>query len=70
LYTWTPMTLGNLVKAAGFKVVKANAIRHCWVGDYIKEATNADLKAYHEKCNEHALRTNNYQVRVVAKKTD
>ncbi len=68
LFTWTPMTLGNLIKLAGFAIIKSEAIQHCWVGDYINEAKNDDLTDYHERCHQHAIKTNSYQIRVVAKK--
>lgn len=70
LFTWTPMTLGNLVKLAGFKLLKAEQIRHRWVGDFVREAQKNDLTVYHKQCREHALKTNNYQVRVVAQRID
>lgn len=68
IFTWTPMTLGNLVKLAGFTIIKAEALQHCWVGNYLKEASKADLTAYHAKCRNHAIKTHNYQVKVIAKK--
>jgi len=50
LYTWTPLTLGNLLKQAGFKIIKSEAIRHCWVVDDAKEALNSDLAELHNRC--------------------
>jgi len=68
IFTWVPMTLGNLVKMAGFKIIKAETLRHCWVGDYRAASKSENLEEYHEKCHQQALKTNNYQVRVVAQK--
>lgn len=30
LYTWNPMTFGNLFKAAGFAQIRVDLIRHRW----------------------------------------
>lgn len=53
-----------------FRILKAEAIRHCWVGNYVQESQKNDLTEYHKKCHQHALDTNNYQVKVVAQKID
>jgi len=68
IFTWVSVTLGNLVKMAGFKIIKAETLRHCWVGDYRAASKSENLEEYHEKCHQQALKTNNYQVRVVAQK--
>lgn len=68
IYTWTPMTLGNLVHMSGFEIIKAEALQHCWTNDYLAcvFSEQFDLDAYHERCHEEAIKKNNYQVRVVA----
>lgn len=30
LYTWTPLTLGNLLKSAGFRPINVEVLTHCW----------------------------------------
>ncbi len=34
LYTWNPMTLGNLFSVAGFDIEKVDVIRHKWIPNY------------------------------------
>lgn len=70
VYTWTPLTLGNLIKFAGFEIIKSEALRHCWVGNFHEESKSPlfNLEEYHARCRAEAIRTGNYQVRVVARK--
>lgn len=68
LFSWTPMTFGNLLKAAGFSVVSSEPLRHCWVGDWQQAAKSNNLASYHEACRKHAINTNNYQVKAIGKK--
>lgn len=35
LYTWSPMNLGNLFKAAGYKIVKVETLKSFWPPGYI-----------------------------------
>ncbi|MBZ0098424.1 MAG: hypothetical protein K8F30_05035, partial [Taibaiella sp.] len=36
LYTWNPMTLGNLFKAGGYNIVKVDVIRHAWMPKFLR----------------------------------
>jgi len=62
LYTWCPMTLGNLVKLSGFEVEKAEHIQHQWCTDF-KE--NWNKPNFHQRCQQQARKHKNFQVRVV-----
>ncbi len=68
LYTWCPMTFGNLIKLAGFKVLSSDVLRHQWTPDYLTAYRSKPLSEYHAECVQHALKNNNYQVRVIAQK--
>ena len=65
LYTWVPATLGNLAKAAGFKVIESKAFRHQFVPDYQKTWNKPN---FHKRCRRYAQKNNNYQVKLVAAK--
>jgi hypothetical protein len=65
LFTWCPMTLGNLLNYVGFDVVESLPIRHQWCSDYIKNYMEAD---FHNRCIENAKKNGNYQVRTICKK--
>lgn len=66
LFTWNPMTLGNLVSLAGFRVERAEIIRHQWPPDFVQVYERLGEAGFHEACREQALKTGNFQVRVVA----
>jgi SAM-dependent methyltransferase/predicted O-methyltransferase YrrM len=66
LFTWNPMTLGNLVALAGFKVIQVEAIQHQWVPDFMQAFQRLGEEGFHAACREHAKRNGNYQIRVVA----
>lgn len=63
LFTWCPMTIGNLARAAGFKIYESKDFQHQWVPDYKTTYTQPD---FHERCREHAKRNGNRQLRLVA----
>jgi len=65
LYTWCPMTLGNLSKAAGFTVMECTDFQHQWIPNYQTEYMKPD---FHKRCMEHAKNTGNRQIRLRAKK--
>ncbi|GEM_PF-1066230 len=66
LFTWNPMTLGNLVSLAGFRVVRAEAIQHQWPPDFVQVYERLGEEGFHAACREQAIKTGNFQVRVVA----
>lgn len=65
LYTWNPMTLGNLFSKAGYRVESVDTIRHKWPRGYMKFYQLSPL-LFHFLCKVEAFRASNYQVRVVA----
>ncbi len=66
LFTWNPMTLGNLVSLAGFRVVKVEPIQHQWPPDFIQVYDRLGEDGFHAACREQARKNGNYQIRVVA----
>lgn len=68
LYTWNPLTLGNLFKAAGFTVVQSENIRHQWPIFYMQCYRCCGQGVFHQICKVIARLRGNYQVRVVAEK--
>jgi SAM-dependent methyltransferase len=66
LFTWNPMTLGNLVSLAGFRVLKAEAIQHQWPPRFAEVFASLGEEGFHAACREEAQRNGNFQVRVVA----
>jgi SAM-dependent methyltransferase len=68
LYTWNPLTLGNLFKAAGYNVVKVDTIRHTWPPGYkiIRKLFGRTL--FHFASRIYAILKNSYQIRIIAEK--
>ena len=66
LYTWNPMTLGNLFSNAGYTVSAVETIRHRWPRNYIKIYKYFGEHLFHILCKLEAYRTNNYQIRIIA----
>lgn len=65
LHTWCPMTFGNLVTLAGFKVETCDVLQHKWCPDY---KTSYRHENFHQRCIEYAKKTNNVQIKLVAYK--
>lgn len=65
LYTWCPMTLGNLVTLSGFRVLSSLPIQHQWCPDYKERYREPD---FHTRCIEYAKKNKNIQIKVIAKK--
>lgn len=63
LHAWNPQTLGNIVKLAGFKIIKSNTIQHKWAHDYEKCYNDSD---FHQRCKQNAIDSGNYQTKCVA----
>jgi len=61
LFTWCPMTLGNLGKAAGFEVRESVNFQHQWIPTYKTDYTKPD---FNDRCIEHAKRNGNRQLRL------
>jgi SAM-dependent methyltransferase len=68
LYTWNPLTLGNLFKAAGYQVIEVDVIRHLWPRNYTNWYAKLGQKGFDYLCRLYAFSKRNYQIRVVAKK--
>lgn len=66
LYTWNPMTLGNLFTAAGFEVLMVENIQHQWPPNFTEAYETLGEEGFHRACREQALSTGNHQVRIVA----
>jgi 2-polyprenyl-3-methyl-5-hydroxy-6-metoxy-1,4-benzoquinol methylase len=69
LYTWSPLTLGNLFKAAGYNIVKVDTIRHKWPPGYKKIRKLFGRHLFHFASRIYAIFRNSYQIRVIAEKT-
>ena len=65
LFTWCPMALGNLAKAAGFQVSECVNFQHQWIPTYKTDYMNPD---FDKRCMEHAKKNGNQQVRLRAMK--
>lgn len=65
LYTWCPMTLGNLVKLAGFDLKKAKTVQHMWPDDYQISYKKSN---FHQRCIDNAKKNRNYQIKVIGLK--
>jgi SAM-dependent methyltransferase len=65
LHTWCPMTFGNLVTLAGFKVISSVPFQHKWCPDYKENYNKPD---FHERCFEYAKQQNNIQIKLIATK--
>jgi SAM-dependent methyltransferase len=65
LFTWCPMTFGNLCNAVGFRVVESKDFQHQWIPsfkqDYLKPG-------FHEQCVQHAKKNGNRQIRLIGVK--
>jgi SAM-dependent methyltransferase len=68
LYTWNPMTLGNLFHRAGYEIVCVERIRHKWPPKFAAIYTICGDKVFNWACIIAAIVTNTVQIRVVARK--
>lgn len=68
LYTWNPMTLGNLFKAAGYVNIQADTIRHRWPPKYRRIRQVFGEQRFDTISRVNALLTGHYQIRVVAQR--
>ena len=63
LYTWNPLTLGNLFQAAGYANVRADVIRHMWPPDFAQVYERYGQQIFDVICRLRAYRKRNYQIR-------
>lgn len=68
LFTWNPSTLGNLFQLAGFRILRSEAFQHMWMPDYETVWNQVGESEFHRLCKELAVRSGNYQIRIVAKR--
>jgi len=68
LYTWNPMTLGNLFSKAGFRICSVDTIRHKWPRNYLRLYKYLGGPLFHFLCRIEAYRTRNFQIRIVAER--
>lgn len=68
LYTWNPMTLGNLFQRAGYKIVSVERIWHKWPSRFDTMYRILGKKLFHFLCIIEAIRTNTVQIKVIARK--
>jgi SAM-dependent methyltransferase len=68
LYTWNPMTLGNLFQKAGYKTIAVERIWHKWPPRFDTIYRVLGEKMFHFSCRIEAIRTNTVQIRVIAQK--
>ena len=66
LFTWNPLTLGNLFAEAGYKVINVETIQHQWPPNYVELYNKVGEDEFHKICRECAIKNNNYQVRIIA----
>ena len=66
LYTWNPMTLGNLFAAAGYQVRQVETIRCQWPPHYARIQATVGKALFVKLCTLYALLRNDYQLRIVA----
>ena len=59
LYTWCPMTFGNLVNLAGFKVLSCQPFLHQWCPDFKENYNKPD---FHKRCREYAKKITTYKL--------
>lgn len=70
LYTWNPMTLGNLFQRAGYRIISVERIWHRWPHRYATLYQIFGENLFHCACKIEAIRTNTVQIRVIAQKAD
>ena len=65
LFSWTPMTLGNLFNVCNFSILSVDIIVHQFAPNY---ETRYKEPSFHQECINMAIEKRNLQVRVVAEK--
>ena len=65
LYTWTPMSLGNLASRGGFEIVDSYGFHHSWPPDFKDTYQNDN---FHDRCIQYAQDNQIVQVLLHARK--
>jgi SAM-dependent methyltransferase len=68
LYTWNPLTLGNLFHAAGYEHIDVDVLRYAWKPSFGRYYRLGQW-AFDLRCRVCALRLGNYQIRAVAERS-
>lgn len=68
LYTWTPLTLGNLLTRAGFVVTRVDLLRHRFPPKPLMLSRLFPARLFHLCCSIWATLTGTRQIRIVAVK--
>jgi SAM-dependent methyltransferase len=67
LYSWNALTFGTLFNEAGFDVIQAESIQHQWPPNYIDILSGQGEEVFHQKCREHAIQNQTFQIKVIAR---
>lgn len=68
LYTWNPMTLGNLFASAGYEVESVEAYYHVWP-PYYRKIAKFGARFFHLCCHAYGvMRKSDSQIKIVAKR--
>jgi SAM-dependent methyltransferase len=67
LYTWNPLTLGNLFASTGYDVLQVDTIRHRWPPGFWRIYNTFGLQVFHALSRIYAYLRKSYQIRVVSK---
>ena len=69
LYTWTPLSLGNLFTRAGFRVERSELLRHRWPPKAREFYRLVPHWIFHVFCGAWGTITRNREIRIVASKS-
>ncbi|MBN2111067.1 MAG: class I SAM-dependent methyltransferase [Methanosarcinaceae archaeon] len=68
LYTWNPLTLGNLFSNAGYKILDVRTIRHRWPPRYVLLKQMLGDSVFNTICKIYAYLKDDYQIKIIARK--
>lgn len=69
LYSWSPMSIGNLCMRAGYEVIRSEPFIHKWPPGYVTIRKWFGLRIFHALCGIYGhLERSWFQVRVVARR--
>jgi SAM-dependent methyltransferase len=69
LYTWTPLSLGNLLARAGFRIERTDLLRHRWPPKAQKIYGLVPPSIFHVLCQIWGAITRNREIRIVASRS-
>lgn len=62
------LSLGNLFVAAGYRVIKVEAIQHKWPPNYVETFAKYGEEGFHRICRKNTIKNYIYQIRIIASK--